>query len=366
MRKTCYILILLGIAILLVSCSSIIGADQGSAIAFTPTAIISAIPTPTIMPSPNAGKTPELVIAVEKYLSEQTGIPLNQITVKDIQETEWPDLCLGAPQGHEMCADVITPGYIILLSTPKGDYTIHTDKIARYIRIVQPIQQVDGLPAQNPPIIWERSGGIAGICQQFTISFDGIYLLQNCRNNTILSQGVLPEGHMSYLTGLINRYSTFQWKSTPLPDLADMFLDQYTFYGQGDEVPTADQQQSLDEYLGNLASELSITTQLSTSGGGIEGQVFIGPTCPGPVKPGATQCDDRPFQATISVFDQNHQLVTRFQTDPEGRFQIPLSPGIYILHPETEGRYPVAPDQSISVSEAQFTQVTIVYDSGIR
>jgi len=39
---------------------------------------------------------------------------------------------------------------------------------------------------------------------------------------------------------------------------------------------------------------------------------------------------------------------------------------MYILHPESPGVMPVAPEQTFSILSGQFTQLTVTYDSGIR
>ena len=97
---------------------------------------------------------------------------------------------------------------------------------------------------------------------------------------------------------------------------------------------------------------------------GIEGQVFIGPTCP--VVQLNNPCPDRPYQATLSVLDSNHRKVVKFQTDANGSFHVALAPGAYILHPESPGVMPVASEQPFTVIAGQFTHLNITYDSGIR
>ncbi|MGH2521318.1 MAG: carboxypeptidase-like regulatory domain-containing protein [Anaerolineales bacterium] len=98
---------------------------------------------------------------------------------------------------------------------------------------------------------------------------------------------------------------------------------------------------------------------------GIEGKVIIGPTCPGPVV-AESPCADQPYQATITVMDEKNQPVKQLQSDETGSFKVTLAPGTYVLHPESPGGPTQAPEQTVTVVSGQFTQVTIVYDSGIR
>jgi hypothetical protein len=97
---------------------------------------------------------------------------------------------------------------------------------------------------------------------------------------------------------------------------------------------------------------------------GIEGQVFIGPTCP--VMQIGQSCPDRPYQATLSVLNAQGKRVSRFQTDADGRFKITLAPGIYTLKPEAPNAMQRAPEQTFTVLPGEFTRLAVTYDSGIR
>jgi hypothetical protein len=98
---------------------------------------------------------------------------------------------------------------------------------------------------------------------------------------------------------------------------------------------------------------------------GIEGQVTIGPTCP--VMQINDPCPDRPYQATLTILSGfSHLRVIQFQTDANGYFRVALSPGEYILHPESPNSMPHAGDQNFTVQGHEFAQVSISYDSGIR
>jgi hypothetical protein len=97
---------------------------------------------------------------------------------------------------------------------------------------------------------------------------------------------------------------------------------------------------------------------------GIQGQVSIGPLCP--VMQVGVPCPDRPYQATLTVLTPERRRVARFLTDPQGHFRYALSPGSYILHPESPGVMPHAAEVQFKVLPGQFTQLAISYDSGIR
>jgi hypothetical protein len=102
----------------------------------------------------------------------------------------------------------------------------------------------------------------------------------------------------------------------------------------------------------------------TSTSSGIEGQALIGPMCP--VMKVGVECPDQPYQAALTVNSLGGEKIVQFQTDEEGRFHITLPPGEYILHPESNSKYPFAAEQNITVSAGQFTQIIVTYDSGIR
>ncbi|KQV36868.1 hypothetical protein ASC93_21820 [Massilia sp. Root335] len=96
---------------------------------------------------------------------------------------------------------------------------------------------------------------------------------------------------------------------------------------------------------------------------GIDGDVILRPLSP-VERPGSA--NQRPYRAVIGVADAAGRPVAEVRSDANGRFEIILEPGTYVLHPESEAIYPHAPDQTVTVVKDHVTSVRIVYDSGIR
>jgi hypothetical protein len=98
---------------------------------------------------------------------------------------------------------------------------------------------------------------------------------------------------------------------------------------------------------------------------GVEGQVLLGP-----MTAVVTQNSkpDRPYQATINVLDSTRNEITQIETDKEGRFKVPLEPGVYILSPIAPNPPlpPTPEEKKVQVKEGEFTQVLIRFDTGIR
>jgi hypothetical protein len=380
-RKLIFVSLALGMAIILGACAQTPTGQLADATVASP----AASPTPaatntpeTALPTPEPVKTPlqqptlppastakppfDLTLILADVAS-QANTPVEAVTLLSWQPVEWRDACLGVHLPKEGCADVITPGFSLLFQAAGTRYAVHTDQTGANYRLAQDTGKIDQLPALS----WTRSGGFAGVCQSLTIYSTGNYSLSDCITLQILSQGVLPEAQLMYLSGLWRQYATFEWNQAIPAGAADMFSDQIKFYGTGSETMTPDEQQKLNDYLAQLVGDLSSSNSAADASSGITGQVLIGPTCGGPVSADpSTECADQPYPTTVQVLDSSGQLITQFTTDAEGRFRIALQPGSYTLHPASTGRLPTASDQDIQVVGGQYLTVTITYDSGMR
>ena len=324
-------------------------------------------PAAATEPNPTPGALNPLD-SPQAFLAQETGIPVDQITLLHSEKVDWDNACLGAAQPGEACAQVITPGYQIALDTPQGVYEIHTNESGSYYRILPP----EGTPVSNIAVSWDRSGGIAGICQRLTIENDGTYRLEDCRNDKLLSQGNLEQTDQNawkQIATYLQEYANYEWKSSIPEGSADMFNDQYTFNGKGSKLPSADEQTQFNNFLADLVGELVSTgPQPTGAASGIEGQALVGPVCPVVSTENQTKCADQPYQAVVIVMDKQNKVVTQFQTDETGHFKVELPPGTYTLNPQSSqnAAFPRAGIQQVTIQEGEFTQVVINFDSGIR
>lgn len=97
--------------------------------------------TPVIEPTDEreveegGGLPPAAVLAVEAALSEALGISVEQIETVSFEQREWPNACLGLPAQDEMCAEVITPGFLVTLAAGGETYQVRTNLEATNVRI---------------------------------------------------------------------------------------------------------------------------------------------------------------------------------------------------------------------------------------
>jgi hypothetical protein len=86
-------------------------------------------PTPTPQPEP-----PEAVLAAEQQLSKELGIPVQEIDYVSFSREQWRDSCLGLAAPGEMCLQVITPGWRVVLKAEGQQYVYRTDESGEAIR----------------------------------------------------------------------------------------------------------------------------------------------------------------------------------------------------------------------------------------
>ena len=98
----------------------------------------------------------------------------------------------------------------------------------------------------------------------------------------------------------------------------------------------------------------------------LEGHVLAGPQCPA-VRLGDS-CPDQPFSASFDVYDDQQRRVAGFQSDAEGFFQISLESKTYTVVPDESAPIlnPLGQPKIVTVLPDQITQVTLVFDTGIR
>lgn len=75
------------------------------------------------------------VSRARKDLAQRLGIADDQIRVVSVQETDWPDASLGAPQQGQLYAQMMVFGYIITLEAGGRTYRYHSDDSTRVVAV---------------------------------------------------------------------------------------------------------------------------------------------------------------------------------------------------------------------------------------
>ncbi len=82
-------------------------------------------------PDPDAADP--LVELAKADLADRKGVEKEQIAVVSVKGVNWPDASLGCPEPGMFYAQVITPGYKIVLSHDGQSYEYHTDRSSRIV-----------------------------------------------------------------------------------------------------------------------------------------------------------------------------------------------------------------------------------------
>lgn len=224
---------------------------------------------PTMTPIPaTLAPLPGSLKDLQAHLAQELDVPPEEIVLQAYQRVDWPDACLGVPRQDETCARVVTPGYRAIFSTPLGETEFHTDRSGKVYRQVE--SGAEPSQASGAPVVvaWERSGGFAGICQRLVVEADGDYWLQDCRKETTLAEGRLSEDDVQHLRGWLEAYGPFTWRSTIPSGAADMFNDQLTFHGTGDQAPSDDEEAAIVDFIVNLVADLTRQARPTETGDG--------------------------------------------------------------------------------------------------
>src|SRR5262249_34858255 len=108
--------------------------------------------------------------AVIDRLASNLGIDKDSIVVMSDVSVEFPDSCMGVSMPDIMCSQIVTPGRIIVLEANDVQYEYHTS--------------ADGSTIQPASIAltWQRTGGIAGLCDSMTVFLSGEIYGNQCKS----------------------------------------------------------------------------------------------------------------------------------------------------------------------------------------
>lgn len=85
--------------------------------------------TPTCTPEAALPDEAERLVQMAKEdLARRLQISVSEISVISVEAVDWPDTSLGCPEPGMAYAQVITPGYLIVLGAEGQTYEYHTDE----------------------------------------------------------------------------------------------------------------------------------------------------------------------------------------------------------------------------------------------
>lgn len=82
----------------------------------------------------------------KENLAQRLSIAITEINLVEAKEVTWANSSLGCPQEGMMYAEVLTPGYLILLQVNRQNYEYHAGKSPDVFLCENPTPPVEGMP----------------------------------------------------------------------------------------------------------------------------------------------------------------------------------------------------------------------------
>lgn len=98
-----------------------------------PPAQPTAVPTFT-PPIVGGGLPPIPALRAQEVVAEELGVPPEELAIIETEQEEWPNSCLGLQDPDEFCAEVITPGWRVILERDGQRYEARTDQEGGVVR----------------------------------------------------------------------------------------------------------------------------------------------------------------------------------------------------------------------------------------
>jgi hypothetical protein len=70
----------------------------------------------------------------QAWLAQELGVSVEQIQIVSAERAEWPNTCLGLPEAGEGCADVVTPGWHVVVEVNGKHYEVRANETATVVR----------------------------------------------------------------------------------------------------------------------------------------------------------------------------------------------------------------------------------------
>jgi len=185
---------------------------------------------------------------VINQLAQNLGLKEDDILVVSDTLIEFGDACLGVFMQDVMCAQVVTPGRIIMLEANNIQYEYHTNEDGSRIQ-----------PA-TLALTWRREGGIAGFCDSLTVFLSGEIYGNQCRSQSNGTMGtfasLLSSNEHEQFDTWIASYEQATLDASDPEGVADRMTLVIEFYGIGQGKPGKSVQDDIFTWVQDLYQKL--------------------------------------------------------------------------------------------------------------
>ncbi len=231
--------ILVGLSLVLAGCVGSSTAGQPTQAPPTPVEPkgIDLTPTPGLIPV----DIPPIQMKAIDALATALETDSSNIKVVSSESVDWPDSCLGISRPGLLCAQIVTPGFRIILESGGIQYEYRTSD--------------DGSVVDSATLVvtWSRNGGIAGFCDQMAIFLpDGVYV-SSCKGSQ--ASGTLSTLQVEQLTNWVKNFGSVDLTQSDNAT-ADSMTVSIDFEGQGTGQPDAAVQQQMFNLMSTIYAKI--------------------------------------------------------------------------------------------------------------
>lgn len=168
------------------------------------------------------------VILIQQ-LAGNLALNTGSISVISNESVEFNDACMGVMMQDVMCAEVITPGNIVVLEADGIQYEYHVS--------------ADGTRIQPATfaLTWKREGGIAGFCDNLTVFLSGEVYGNQCKSQPNETMGtfatLLSPGEKDQFIAWIEEYGSVTLDASDPKGVADGMKNVVVLFGNGKGKP---------------------------------------------------------------------------------------------------------------------------------
>ena len=217
--------------------------------ACTPRAQATELPSvPEVATKISTDLTPAQRIAIST-VAQNLGLTPDKIKLISTEAVDWPDACLGVSTEGISCAQTVTPGFRVKLQVNGKQVEYHTNQDASVI-----------VPA-TVALTWQRTGGLAGFCDNLTIYLSGEVRATNCKNGDVINKrlvDLVSPQEIATLNDWVTKYGVVNIDASDPAGVADAMTVKLQLLGVGTQQLTDKAaQQLLLQFVQNLNQKLT-------------------------------------------------------------------------------------------------------------
>lgn len=173
---------------------------------------------------------PAATLNARQVLAQQLHLTLEDVAILSFERVEWPDACLGVEVEDRLCAQVVTPGYRVMLRAQERRYEFYTDETGGTVLLVE-------APEPHIPdvaILWQQADGN---CETAQIGSQAV-AFGPCNGALMIGQYASEERRAAF-ESFVSTYAPFE-AVTPAGEV--------NFQGEGSREATPAEQRMITEW----------------------------------------------------------------------------------------------------------------------